>query len=83
MPHTVKYETGDFHSYILFIFMYFSIAGGPLFCQRPNGMYVLHGIYSWGRCGAEERKPAIYIRFSYYAKWIRKVMSYYAKTSLG
>ncbi|XP_078483083.1 uncharacterized protein LOC101242330 isoform X2 [Ciona intestinalis] len=48
-------------------------SGGPLFCQRPNGLYVLHGIYSWGRCGAEERKPAVYTRASYFIDWINRV----------
>nr|XP_039271336.1 integumentary mucin C.1-like [Styela clava] len=47
-------------------------SGGPLFCQRPGGLYVLHGVYSWGRCGAEAKKPAVYTRFPYYVNWIKR-----------
>ncbi|XP_076820242.1 uncharacterized protein LOC143465698 [Clavelina lepadiformis] len=48
-------------------------SGGPLFCPRSNGLYVLHGIYSWGRCGSEVRKPAVYTRASYFIDWISRI----------
>jgi len=50
------------------------IKGGPLFCQRSTGLYVLHGIYSWGRCGASEKKPSIYSRASHFIDWIYDVV---------
>jgi len=45
-------------------------SGGPLFCQRKNGLYVVHGVYSWGRCGVERNKPSVFTRISYYIDWI-------------
>ena len=50
-------------------------SGGPLFCPWHNGLYQLHGIYSYGRCGADVRKPSVFTRVSHYMDWIKETIS--------
>jgi len=50
-------------------------SGGPLFCPWHDGSYHLHGIYSFGRCGTEVTKPAVFTRVSNYREWIESTLS--------
>lgn len=52
----------------------FIILGGPLFCQSKVGVYTFHGVYSWGRCGSHDNKPAVYTRVSYFKNWMNRVI---------
>lgn len=52
-------------------------SGGPLNCRlHKNGPWVLAGITSFGSgCSSNGYHPDVYIRISYYIKWIVKTMS--------
>ena len=50
-------------------------SGGPLFCPWHNGLFQLHGIYSYGRCGADVKKPSVFTRVSHYKEWIKETIS--------
>lgn len=52
-------------------------SGGPLFCPWHSGLYQLHGIYSYGRCGADRTKPAVFTRVSNYIDWIESTINTY------
>ena len=47
-------------------------SGGPLLCPHDgdDSVYVLHGVYSYGRCARVDKKPAVYSRVSFYMDWI-------------
>lgn len=48
-------------------------SGGPLACLE-NGVFTLYGLTSWGqRCGYAN-KPGVYVKVSFYKKWIDKIM---------
>uniref|UniRef100_A0AAR5Q9G6 Uncharacterized protein n=1 Tax=Dendroctonus ponderosae TaxID=77166 RepID=A0AAR5Q9G6_DENPD len=48
-------------------------SGGPLACL-DNGVFTLYGLTSWGqRCGYAN-KPGVYVKVSYYKKWIENIM---------
>ncbi|KAL1502427.1 hypothetical protein ABEB36_007568 [Hypothenemus hampei] len=48
-------------------------SGGPLACL-DEGVFTLYGITSWGqRCGYAN-KPGVYVKVSYYKKWIENIM---------
>lgn len=49
-------------------------SGGPLFCPWHSGLFQLHGIYSYGRCGADRTKPAVFTRVSNYMDWIEDIL---------
>lgn len=72
--------------FIDFIFMYlcnFGLflgsgdSGGPLQCRLfKNGPWMLAGITSFGSgCADQEYYPDVYIRISYYIKWILQTMA--------
>ncbi|XP_076629433.1 uncharacterized protein LOC143345828 isoform X7 [Colletes latitarsis] len=44
-------------------------SGGPLACYH-NGAFTLYGITSWGQHCGEANKPGVYVRVSYYRRWI-------------
>jgi endopeptidase E len=52
-------------------------SGGPLFCPWHSGLFQLHGIYSYGRCGADRTKPAVFTRVSNYIDWIENTIETY------
>lgn len=52
-------------------------SGGPLFCPWHSGLYQLHGIYSYGRCGADRTKPAVFTRVSNYVDWMENTIALY------
>ncbi|XP_050302204.1 uncharacterized protein LOC126740288 [Anthonomus grandis grandis] len=48
-------------------------SGGPLACLE-DGVFTLYGLTSWGqRCGYAN-KPGVYVKVSYYKKWIENIM---------
>ena len=50
-------------------------SGGPLFCPWHDGSYQLHGVYSFGRCGSDATKPAVFTRVSNYREWIENTIA--------
>ncbi|XP_060533809.1 uncharacterized protein LOC132706475 [Cylas formicarius] len=49
-------------------------SGGPLACL-DGGVFTLYGVTSWGqRCGYAN-KPGVYVKVSYYRRWIEDTMS--------
>ncbi|XP_076659938.1 uncharacterized protein LOC143363221 isoform X5 [Halictus rubicundus] len=44
-------------------------SGGPLACYH-NGAFTLYGITSWGQHCGKVNKPGVYVRVSYYRRWI-------------
>ncbi|XP_078053270.1 uncharacterized protein LOC144478771 isoform X2 [Augochlora pura] len=44
-------------------------SGGPLTCHH-NGTFTLYGITSWGQHCGKVNKPGVYVRVSYYRRWI-------------
>ncbi|XP_076379231.1 uncharacterized protein LOC143259719 isoform X2 [Megalopta genalis] len=44
-------------------------SGGPLACHY-NGTFTLYGITSWGQHCGKVNKPGVYVRVSYYRRWI-------------
>ncbi|XP_076238933.1 uncharacterized protein LOC143182076 [Calliopsis andreniformis] len=44
-------------------------SGGPLACVN-NGAFTLYGITSWGQHCGRANKPGVYVRVSYYRRWI-------------
>lgn len=47
-------------------------SGGPLLCPHDGdaNTFVLHGVYSYGRCAMVDQKPAVYSRVSFYMEWV-------------
>ena len=47
-------------------------SGGPLLCPHDGdaNTFVLHGVYSYGRCARVDQKPAVYSRVSFYMEWV-------------
>lgn len=52
-------------------------SGGPLQCRlTKNGPWLLAGITSFGSGCAIEGYPDVYVRTSYYMKWIQDTIAY-------
>merc|ERR1712098_649158 len=51
-------------------------SGGPLFCPYlgDENVYVLEGVYSYGRCTRDITKPAVFTRVSHYYDWIQNTI---------
>jgi len=50
-------------------------SGGPMVC-RPTGVYVLHGVVSWGAGCADAGYPGVYARVSELVGWIQEHTGY-------
>eukprot|EP00079_Xenopus_tropicalis_P023234 XP_012815474.1 PREDICTED: hepatocyte growth factor isoform X2 [Xenopus tropicalis] len=50
--------------------------GGPLICEE-NRTHLVQGVIIPGRGCAIQKRPVIFVRVAYYAKWIHKIMLTY------
>ncbi|KZC12667.1 Transmembrane protease serine 9 [Dufourea novaeangliae] len=50
-------------------------SGGPLQCRRPDGVWQLAGVISFGSGCARPGYPDVYTRIQYYVKWIRNTIN--------
>lgn len=78
--HTNLYQN-SFTQFLFSIFFFLGFlkgdSGGPLNCRlHKNSPWILAGITSFGSgCSDSSYHPDVYIRISYYIKWIIKTMS--------
>ncbi|XP_063166233.1 neurotrypsin isoform X3 [Candoia aspera] len=49
-------------------------SGGPLMCERPENIWVVYGVTSWGYgCGVKD-SPGVYTKVSSFIPWIRSTI---------
>ena len=62
---------------LIFFLLKTGDSGGPLQCRLfKNGPWILAGITSFGSgCADQAYYPDVYIRISYYIKWIMQTMA--------
>jgi len=57
-------------------------SGGPVVCNRENGLYVLCGIVSGGEGCGRPGFPDVDTRVSYYTDWIKKIVENKTQTAM-
>lgn len=66
------------HDYILLILISLSIlqgdSGGPLQCRRPDGVWQLVGVTSFGSGCARPGYPDVYTEIQHYLNWINSTI---------